>query len=90
MLRAERAMAETWKALGVVAEGTPITLAGINLWSFRWTKLPRPAVDLPHPQYQAQRYMVHVFEIRTEDETLQFAAAEVSAGVWAFYRPSVE
>jgi hypothetical protein len=78
-----------WDAVGVVAEGEQITISGLNLWSFDWTRLPEAPVELPHPQHQTQRHLMRVFEIKSGNVTLRFAAGEVSAGVWAFYQSNV-
>lgn len=76
-----------WEAIGVVAEGQRISISGLNPWSFDWKRSSEPPVELPHPQSQAQQYLMCVFKIESEAGTIRFAAAEVSAGVWAFYQP---
>lgn len=81
---------EEWDAVGIVAEGNEISIFGLNLWSLDWTRLPEAPVELPHPQHQTQRYLMRVFKIESGNVTIRFAAAEVSAGVWAFYQPSAK
>ncbi|WP_143136362.1 hypothetical protein [Burkholderia ubonensis] len=76
-----------WEAIGVVAEGQQISISGLNPWSFDWKRSSESPVELPHPQYQTQRHLMYVFKIESEAGTIRFAAAEVSAGVWAFYQP---
>jgi hypothetical protein len=78
----------TSEAVGVVAEGQQIDISGLNPWSYDWTRASAPPVELPHPHYQTQRHLMRVFEIASEVGTVRFAAAEVSAGVWAFYQVS--
>ncbi|MBU7438834.1 hypothetical protein [Paraburkholderia fungorum] len=79
-----------WEAVGVVAEGQQISISGLNPWFFDWTRSSEPPVELPHPQYQTQRHLMRVFEIASEARTVRFAAAEVSAGVWAFYKAGAQ
>ena len=78
---------EAWEAVGVVAEGQQISIAGLNPWSFHWIRSDEPPVELPHPQHRTQQHLMRVFAIEFGNGTHRFAAAEVSAGVWAFYQP---
>jgi len=74
-----------WKPLGVVAEGQPIEVEGVNLWDHEWTSLNEP-LELPHPQYPSEhmRYFV-VYELRSAPKRIMFAAGELSPNVWGFY-----
>lgn len=81
---------EQWCAVGVVAEGQEVIISGVNPWSFTWKRSPEPPLELAHPLHQTQRHLMGVFEIQIGSGTLRFAAAEVSAGVWAFYQASEE
>ncbi|MBT2326888.1 hypothetical protein J7E62_31770 [Variovorax paradoxus] len=76
-----------WKPIGVVAEGARIDIEGANPWSHRWQRAQEDAVELPHPAYPSQRHRLVVYSIQVGDRAVTFAAGEVSAGVWAFYRP---
>ncbi len=65
-----------WKAVGVVAEGEPIEVGGVNPWSHSWTSLEQPAVELPHPSYPNQRYKMSVYEVESAGRKITFAAGE--------------
>ena len=74
-----------WKAVGVVAEGEPIEVGGVNPWSHSWTSLEQPAVELPHPSYPNQRHRMSVYEVESVGRKITFAAGELSANIWGFY-----
>lgn len=77
-----------WKAVGVVSEGQPIDIGGLNPWSLQWTRSQLPPVLLPHPAHPAQRHQMHIFEIQSGDQKVVFAAGELSANVYGFYVPA--
>jgi hypothetical protein len=77
-----------WKVVGVVAEGQPIEIGGLDPWTLKWTRNSQPPVFLPHPGYPAQRHSMHVFESHSGDTKVVFAAGELSANVWGFYAPA--
>jgi hypothetical protein len=79
---------ESWVAVGVVAEGEPISLSGLNPWGFAWKQSSEPPIELLHPQYHSQRHLMRIFEIESDSGIRRFAAAEVSSGAWAFYEPT--
>jgi hypothetical protein len=76
-----------WKPCGVVIEGQPIDVGGLNPWDFRWVSLKQPPVELPHPGYPAQRHKMWVYQIASVGKKVVFAAGELSANVWGFYAP---
>jgi hypothetical protein len=78
----------TWKAIGVVAEGQPIEVNGLNPWQLQWRQVSQSPLHLPHPHYNAQTHPMHIFEVVTEGRTTVFAAGELSANVWGFYAPA--
>jgi hypothetical protein len=80
-------MLEVWDVVGIVAEGDPICVSGVDLWRLPWTRSAEPPVMLPHPQHPAQLHLMRIYQIESAFGPLRFAAAEVSAGAWAFYQP---
>jgi hypothetical protein len=81
-----RGMSE-WKPAGVVAEGQPISIEGLNAWDHRWEPRGDEAVDLPHPSYPEQRHRMRVYEMEGSAGRIVFAAGELSPGVWGFFVP---
>jgi hypothetical protein len=51
-----------WKPVGVVAEGEPIWVDGMNLWAKHWKKLDQPSVQLRHPSHSSQMHRLSVFQ----------------------------
>jgi hypothetical protein len=78
----------TWKPVGVVIEGKPIDIAGLNPWDFEWHQVRDESVELPHPAFPNQLHPMWIYEIRSADRTAMFAAGELSANVWGFYVPA--
>jgi hypothetical protein len=78
---------QNWQAAGIVAEGDPIMVGGLNPWSFEWRRVQEEPVELPHPAYPNQRHRMWVYEIESGGRRVRFAAGELSASVWGFYVP---
>lgn len=76
-----------WVAVGVVSEGQAIRVEGVNPWSFEWQQLDETPIELPHPSYPNQRHSMWIYEIVAHGKLVRFAAGELSANVWGFYRP---
>ena len=76
-----------WRTVGVVLEGDPMWIGGLNVWDHKWNQLQAPALQLPHPHYPSQRHSMWVYEITAGGESVRFAAGELSANVWGFYVP---
>jgi len=77
-----------WRAAGVVAEGQPIAIEGVNVWDHRWIQRGDEVIDLPHPSYPEQRHRMRVYKIEGGENILVFAAGELSPGVWGFFVPA--
>lgn len=77
-----------WKPVGIVFEGDPITVEGVNPWAFDWRQVQDESVELPHPAYPNQRHRMGVYEIEHGGHHVRFATGELSAGVWGFYVPA--
>ena len=77
-----------WESCGIVVEGQPIDVSGVDPWLFQWTPLDGPLSELPHPLYPYQVHKMRVYEIRHAEKRVVFAAGELSANVWGFYVPS--
>jgi hypothetical protein len=79
---------EEWKVVGVVIEGQPIDLEGLNPWKLEWRETQEDAIELPHPSYPTQRHRMRVYKMEGAGKIVKFAAGELSANVWGFYLPS--
>ena len=68
-----------WKVIGVVVEGHPIDVGGLDPWNATWVPTGAPPVQLPHPYYPTQRHAMHIYEIERGGKKVTFAAGELSA-----------
>ena len=76
-----------WKAVGIVVEGNPIVIEGLNPWVFEWRKVQEASVRLPYPAYPNQRHPMWIYEIESDGRLVRFATGDLSANVWGFYVP---
>lgn len=79
----------TQNALGyefaaICFDGEPIDVSGENPWDFEWRSLGGVVV-VPHPTYPRQRHELNLYSIQANGGLIEFAAGEVSEGVWVFY-----
>lgn len=83
-------MAE-WRLVddGIVPDGAPILVGGLNPWKHKWKRMDEPAIIVAHPQHPHQRHTMPVYEMSDGDLTVRFAAGEFSNTAWGFYLPSV-
>lgn len=77
-----------WTVAGIVAEGQPLPIGGLNVWDYRWARTSDDPVELPHPDYPHQPHRMHVYQVTNGDKKVVFAAGELSANVWGFYVPA--
>ena len=78
---------QNWTAVGIVSEGDPIAVGGVNPWEFKWIRAQDEPVELPHPAYPHERHRLWVYEIEKGGRQIRFAAGELSPNVWGFYVP---
>jgi hypothetical protein len=71
-----------WVHIGHEADG--VEIAGLRLWDIPWGRsLGR--IVVAHPSYPEQRHAMDGY--RTPEGAVDFAAGELSGGVWGFYEP---
>ena len=76
-----------WTFVGSCADGEAFALGGIDVWSCAWTPRRGEFAAVRDPLYQ-QRFTFPVYELRSGNGTLVFAAGEFSNCIWGFYRPA--
>jgi len=74
-----------WRARHVGFERDGLILDGLDVWGRQWRRLGTEAVELPHPAHPKQRHHFRIYEAGDGVQARQFAAAELSNGVWGFY-----
>jgi hypothetical protein len=68
-------------------EGDDLSIGGLVVWKEEWRPVDLGRLELPHPAYRNQVHRYDVYEIGDEANPVQFAAGELSNGVWGFYVP---
>jgi hypothetical protein len=69
--------------VGTVLEGKSLRIGGLEVWKHEWHDT-RAVARVRDPVHD-QEFTFHVFEIRSGDTVVRFAAGEFSNGVWGFY-----
>jgi hypothetical protein len=76
-----------WRAAHVGFDGDDLVLDGLPVWSLPWRKEETTGpVELAHPAHPHQQHAFTVYNIDDGARATRFAAAELSNGVWGFYR----
>jgi hypothetical protein len=76
-----------WQAAHVGFDGDDLVLDGLPVWSLSWRKEETTGpVQLAHPAHPNQQHVFTVYSIDDGGRAARFAAAELSNGVWGFYR----
>ena len=76
-----------WKFLKLLADGDPLEIGGVDIWASEWKSSDIDTFEAPHPSYPNQMHKMKPCVIEKNDETILFAAGEVSNCVWCFYVP---
>jgi hypothetical protein len=76
-----------WRARHVGFERDGFILDGLDIWGSEWRRLGTSTPDLPHPAHPHELHRFRICEAGEGPQTRQFAATELSNGVWGFYTP---
>ncbi|MBX9245969.1 hypothetical protein ICW40_14265 [Actinotalea ferrariae] len=76
-----------WRLVGVVGEGTPVDVVGLNPWTARWEPTLQ-RITVAHPSHPEQRHALDVWHAAAPGgHVVTFAAGGLSNGAWAFFVP---
>lgn len=75
-----------WRAGHVGFERDGLMLDGLDVWSLTWRAEQADRVKLAHPAHPKEQHDFTVYNADNGDRAIRFAAAELSNGVWGFYR----
>lgn len=64
---------------GVVPDGAPISVGGLNPWQHEWKRVDEAAIIVAHPQHPKQRHTMWIYEMSDGEISVRFAAGEFSA-----------
>ena len=73
-----------WRSVGIVFDGDPIDLDGVNPWQHSWRDTGE-IVWMRHPSYPTQLHDMPEYTIVADGREITFAAGELSNTVWGFY-----
>lgn len=77
-------MTMNWQVAHVGPENDDFEINGLKVWREQWRPSPRGVVELPLPDRPDRLRTFNIYEIGARPVT--FAAAEVSYGMFVFYR----
>ncbi len=72
-----------WQFVGAGPDGQSFTIEGLDVWKHEWRDTKERA-HVKDPRYH-QDFTFHVWEIRSGNRVVTFAAGEFSACMWGFY-----
>jgi hypothetical protein len=79
-----------WRSVGIVVEGQPINVGGVNLWKLEWQRVGQESVELPHPSYPNQLHRMSIYQVQSGGKAITFAAGELSPNVYGFFVPAAQ
>lgn len=72
-----------WKFKKSITDGEPYLIHSLNIWDYSW-KNAGEKIKIKAPLYN-QDFTFNVFEIQSENKTIQFSAVEFSNNIWGIY-----
>ena len=63
-------------------------VGGVDVWTRPWKSQGEDPIQVQHPTYPRQQHQLARYFIEAAGKTHEFAAGEVSPGVWLFFTPS--
>ena len=92
-LRAYRSNPTNWELVKVISDGEELEIDGLNVWDHDWVKfedcsfeVTSPVEPNHKPDVLKGKCKIDVYCMNQENTFVYFAAAEISNGIWAFYR----
>ena len=78
----------SWRFIQISPKGVPAVLQGVNLWACAWKHQGEIPIAAQHPEHQGQTHELTRYFVEAKGKVVQFAASEVSPGIWLFYAPN--
>jgi hypothetical protein len=75
-----------WEAAHVGFAHDELVLDGLPIWSLEWHPESWDRIPLPHPAHPTEQHGFTIYNVHDDSRATRFAAAELSNGVWGFYR----
>jgi hypothetical protein len=77
-----------WRARHIGFERDGLILDGLDVWGSKWHRRGTARVELPRPAHPHELHRFEIYEAGEGRQARQFAATELSNGVWGFYTPN--
>jgi hypothetical protein len=77
----------SWKTIHLGTEGDSFALGGVSVWTTQWKSQGEQPIAAKHPAYPSQEHQLKRYFIQAGGVAHEFAAGEVSPGVWLFAVP---
>ena len=77
----------SWKFLHIGPEGDSVFVGSVSVWACPWKTQGEEGITVRHPAYPDQEHRLDRYFVEAGGETQEFAAGEVSPGVWLFFTP---
>ena len=77
-------MEQVWQFAGSSKEGEPFEIRGVNVWEQGWQVSAGQEAHVHDPVY-GHGFVFRVYTIQDGEERVEFAAGELSNGVWGFF-----
>ena len=78
----------SWKLLHIGPVGQRVLIGGVNVWERTWKTQGEGTVSVKHPAYPEQQCRLNRYFIEAAGKAHQFAAGEISPGVWLLFAPN--
>ncbi|CAN5307567.1 hypothetical protein BH10PSE13_BH10PSE13_22290 [soil metagenome] len=75
-----------WRPVHVGFERDGLLIDGLDIWALPWRPEDGPRIKLAHPAYPEQMHDFTAYAVDDGKTATRFAVAELSNGVWGFYR----
>ena len=73
-----------WLFAGSAKEGEHFEIRGVNVWGQGWQVAAGQEAQVNDPVF-GKTYIFRVFHIQDDDGPIEFAAGEISPGLWGLY-----
>ncbi len=74
-----------WRSLHIGTEGDAVAAEGVSLWQPEWVSLGDRIVVAHPTQSRDQRHPAWTYQVAADGRVVEFAAGELSNGVWGFF-----
>ncbi len=78
----------SWRLLHLGPKGETVLIAGANIWDREWKTQGEECAVVKHPKFPNQVHRLGRYFVEVAGKAHEFAAAEVSPGIWLLFVPA--